>query len=107
MSQWWMGLTWGLLLGLVVQFIGKFTKEWWDSCQPPKFKTWVVWGTPLTIRDRGEDSIAEYGFRTKAELDAFRLGLAEHDGWESCNPADSREDAEEFVAQFHPRSPRP
>ena len=104
MSQWWLGFNWGMLLALVLHFVGKFSREAWDAQQPKKFKVWVVWGSPTTIAERGQAAISEYAFATQAELLAFMLGLSDHDGWCDFHTADTRELAEEYVEQFNPES---
>ncbi len=50
-----------------------------------KFRAYIVWGAVLRKKK-------EYGFKTKAEKDAFLLGVSEHDGYMEATVYNDKED---------------
>jgi hypothetical protein len=51
------------------------------------FEAWIVWGSSPDPGTRPE----RYAFDTQAELDAFRYGISEAEGWLGYDEADSYE----------------
>lgn len=45
---------------------------------PKKYKICILWGEAPEDKDKP----TTYSFKTKAELDAFLLGISEMDGWQ-------------------------
>lgn len=54
----------------------------------------VLWGE---APDPGEENWKTYTFETKAELDAFKLGMAEMDGWAGYETFDTAEECVERI----------
>lgn len=69
-----------------------------DRCCPvphEKFEVWIVWGT--TLRDKPR----HYEFETLAELNAFRIGIDEGEGWLSNHQFISEDEALKYY-NHHP-----
>lgn len=64
-----------------------------------KHRVWIVWGSPSSVAETEGETLEEYEFDTAAELAAFLKGVDEADGWLEHHQCNTKEEADDYVAE--------